>query len=68
MMRRGRTRESTLGTYCQYLNGGRAQVAQAREMLVDSLSGTLLRLSSVRAGMMDENGKSKEEEGGGLEG
>ena len=65
MMRRGRTRKSTLGTYCQYLNGGRAQVAQAREMLVDSLSGTLLRLSSVRAGMMDENDKRRRERRGG---
>jgi hypothetical protein len=35
---------------------------------VDSLSDTLLRLSSVKSGMMDENDKSKEEEGGGLEG
>jgi hypothetical protein len=35
---------------------------------VDSLSDTLLRLPSVKSGMMDENDKSKEEEGGGLEG
>jgi hypothetical protein len=65
MMGRGRTRESTLGTYCQYLNGGRAQIAQAREVLVDSLSGTLLRLSSVRAGMMDEDDKRRRERRGG---
>jgi hypothetical protein len=65
MMGRGRTRESTLGTYCQYLNGKRAQAAQAREVLVDSLSDALLRLSSVKSGIMDENDKEKKREKGG---
>jgi hypothetical protein len=67
MMGRGRTRESTLGTYCQYLNGGRAQIAIAKvqDLEMDLLSGTLLRLSSVKAGMMDENDKEKKREKGG---
>jgi len=72
MMRGGRTRESTFGTYYQSLNRKRAQIAEAEVRYVEMylLSGTLLRLSSVKAGMMVGmiREKKKEKRGGVEEG